>query len=301
MGNIFDGMTPVMKVNIPFSNDSEIDISEIHSSEDRTVVETAYITLQRLRKTLIDVDKYHGCGEVIRLALSNPSNEEHQKNAFLQICPNVSTIQNFYNLALEAAQAIADLSRRIPDAEAFEAHQAIIHVLGELVVSCFQFDQRKMLKPDIQNDFSYYRRSLGSPIVYKLNLATPVSSDEANGISMWVAQSLPMLNTIKNINLDAIANLANLCCGMVLREACPNAVNHVLSVMVACIILYDKLQPGGAFHSSSPIKIAKALKALSLCQSPVDKTVLSNSLKYSTVHLNDGTTPASVKKSLETM
>jgi len=41
-----------------------------------------------------------------------------------------------------------------------EEHPAIVKCLGDLLVFCFNFDQEKMVKPTIQNDFSFYRRIL---------------------------------------------------------------------------------------------------------------------------------------------
>ncbi len=123
-----------------------------------------------------------------------------------------------------------------------------------------------MRKPELQNDFSFYRRSLGSSRL--AGLATPVSSDNANVVSNWIAYSLPMLNLIKSKNVGAVTarplgNLCNALCGMLSRAgACelaglerPRAVQH----MLAALLLYDRSSPAGAFISSSPLKVSHRL------------------------------------------
>ena len=62
------------------------------------------------------------------------------------------------------------------------------------------------------------------------------------------------------------------------------------------IILYDHLDPVGAFNKKSPIDVrsaAKILKDSNNCEE------LMNALKYRTKHLNDADTPSHTKKMFE--
>ena len=52
-----------------------------------------------------------------------------------------------------------------------------------------------MMKPAIQNDFSYYRRSMGKRELDELT----VSSEDANTISLFLAASSPMINVLTKV------------------------------------------------------------------------------------------------------
>ena len=92
----------------------------------------------------------------------------------------------------------------------------------------FSHSNAQMMKPELQNDFSFYRRALGSKAVEQL--PKPVQPDVAQVISMWVAQNLPMTVSITNNDPLPLAALANICCGMILRQACGATLSHVLKV-----------------------------------------------------------------------
>ncbi len=121
-----------------------------------------------------------------------------------------------------------------------------------------------MLKPEIQNDFSYYRRSLGSKALSNTSVSIalpPVSSDMANVISMWLAQNLPMTLSIngRQTRPGAVAHIANICCGMVVRNRCEREgeLSKVMAMMVAATVLYDRIatEAGGAFGNNSLIRV----------------------------------------------
>ena len=86
------------------------------------------------------------------------------------------------------------------------------------------------MKPELQNDFSFYRRSLGSKAIEPL--PKPILADSAQVISMWIAQNLPMMSAIADIDPLPLAALANVCCGMVIRQVCGENRAHVLKVCI---------------------------------------------------------------------
>ena len=133
-----------------------------------------------------------------------------------------------------------------------------------------------MLKPDIQNDFSFYRRSLGSKSL--VDAPQPISADTANVVSMWLAQNLPMTASIRReTNAVAIGNLANLCCGMIVRDACQDPIEtaKVLRIMVASAVVYDRLTNHGVFSPHSIVKVITFILPLSLTF--VDSTITARS------------------------
>ena len=112
-----------------------------------------------------------------------------------------------------------------------------------------------MLKPELQNDFSFYRRAIGSRALAGVS-SQPISADSANVVSMWLAQNLPMTSSIlRETNADVVANLANLCCGMIIRDTCGEALSKVLHIMVASTVVYDRISASGAFCSQSNVKV----------------------------------------------
>ena len=115
-----------------------------------------------------------------------------------------------------------------------------------------------MLKPEIQNDFSFYRRSLGSKALSSAKVSKPpVSSDMANVISMWLAQNLPMTSAIngRQTRPNAIASLANACCGMIIRDVNPEENLKIMNIMVGSTVVYDRISNEGAFGSNSQIRV----------------------------------------------
>jgi hypothetical protein len=129
-----------------------------------------------------------------------------------------------------------------------------------------------MLKPEIQNDFSYYRRSLGSKSLSNGDVATPpVTADLANVISMWLAQNLPMISSIngRETRSAAIGHLANVCCGLILRNVCQeNEVAKVMNIMIAATVIYDRIAPEGSFSNNSLVKVRHSSPPLPLLSFP---------------------------------
>merc|ERR1711916_92279 len=71
---------------------------------------------------------------------------------------------------------------------------------AEILQFVLKFDDLKMNNPAIQNDFSYYRRTLNR---LKMNNAgaddsAVVSNEEANRMSLFYAYPTPMLKTISD-------------------------------------------------------------------------------------------------------
>jgi hypothetical protein len=193
---------------------------------------------------------------------------------------------------LFSGSSVLAISNRLTNLEAFQTRPADVQLLGELLLFCYAFDQAKvldscnvvtfpslfnmiligvvymsancsyywqMLKPDLQNDFSFYRRSLGSKAL--ANSPHPITPDAANVVSMWLAQNLPMTSSIRReTNAFAVGNLANLCCGMIVRGTCqdPIVTTKVLRIMVAATVAYDRIARDGVFCSQSIVKVGSA-------------------------------------------
>lgn len=144
-----------------------------------------------------------------------------------------------------------------------------------------------MRSPTLQNDFSYYRRmlqrgrygrnSMADENVSDLRSAM-VEDDLANRISLFIAYPTPMLKCVidttteyvKNNRLqrsvsDCLATLWGACFQTVSKKRTlrPEIVGFCLKVMVVSIILYDHIDPNGAFSKNSPINVSASSLFLS--------------------------------------
>lgn len=151
-----------------------------------------------------------------------------------------------------------------------------------------------MRSPTLQNDFSYYRRmlqrgrygrnSMADENVSDLRSAM-VEDDLANRISLFIAYPTPMLKCVidttteyvKNNRLqrsvsDCLATLWGACFQTVSKKRTlrPEIVGFCLKVMVVSIILYDHIDPNGAFSKNSPINVSASSLFLSLLNSECD-------------------------------
>lgn len=76
-------------------------------------------------------------------------------------------------------------------------------------------------------------------------------------------QSVPLTHAVgfhlsqNGVDPLPLAKLANVCCGMLQRQAIhnPEAQILVLKIMTTAIVLYDRAAFSGAFSNASPIKV----------------------------------------------
>lgn len=204
--------------------------------------------------------------------------------------------------------------------ESLENKQALAKQFAEILHFVLKFDDLKMNNPAIQNDFSYYRRTLSK---MKMNNAgddsAVVSNEEANRMSLFYAYPTPMLKTLsdatskfvtENPNIPVentsqlLSTLALLCRVMIespdltAKFRNPETIVFCQRVMVGTIILYDHVHHAGAFSKKNQaIDIRASIKVLKMHDNPHLEGLL-NALRYTTKHLNDESTPKDVKKML---
>lgn len=147
------------------------------------------------------------------------------------------------------------------------------------------------------------------------NEGVQVTNEMANRMSLFYAYPTPLLKILSDATskfvtenkslpientTDCLSTLANLCRTMIenpdfsARVANQETYLFCLRVMVGLIILYDHVHPVGAFAKTSNIDIKASIKVLKdQPQGTVDG--LLNALRYSTKHLNDETTPKTIR------
>ncbi|KAF9578984.1 Protein fam49a, partial [Lunasporangiospora selenospora] len=195
-----------------------------------------------------------------------------------------------------------------------ERHQALARILCQLLDFVFAFDSIKMKTPQIQNDFSYYRRCLSrGKLSNETDLKSAMNEDElANRISMFYANATPMLRTVTDVTTEfvtqhrvgrsvseCLATLAGVCFHSVSntkkKPQRAETTAYCLRVMVIAIIIYDHIDPQGAFSKSSPINIKSSVKAIHSHGNSIETPNLISALRFNTKHLNDASTPKNIK------
>jgi hypothetical protein len=70
--------------------------------------------LNNCQRLLAELEKYHGCGNKIRDALSNSTNNQLQIAAYNEVCPNIELILSFYNISNEIGLSIGCFGSHLP-------------------------------------------------------------------------------------------------------------------------------------------------------------------------------------------
>lgn len=293
------------------------------TESEKEVFDVVHSVLDVAPQILQELQGYPGAGEEIRQAISNALNEELQEVAWRAVVPLVGKLKTFYEFALELEAVLPQLLYALcsgPETpiEHLERQQALAKQFAEILHFTLKFDDLKMTNPAIQNDFSYYRRTLSRRKMANAdddNEGVQVTNEMANRMSLFYAYPTPLLKILSDATskfvtenkslpientTDCLSTLANLCRTMIenpdfsARVANQETYLFCLRVMVGLIILYDHVHPVGAFAKTSNIDIKASIKVLKdQPQGTVDG--LLNALRYSTKHLNDETTPKTIR------
>nr|XP_022314788.1 protein FAM49B-like isoform X1 [Crassostrea virginica]XP_022314790.1 protein FAM49B-like isoform X1 [Crassostrea virginica]XP_022314909.1 protein FAM49B-like isoform X1 [Crassostrea virginica]XP_022314911.1 protein FAM49B-like isoform X1 [Crassostrea virginica] len=309
------------------------------TDEEKEVWEKVQAVLNESQTILQDIQQYTGATEDIKQAISNPTKDNLQEKAWLAVCPLVGRLKNYFEFANKLENTVHDLLEVLcsidkTPREHLETQQACFKQFAQILDFVLRFDDTKMINPSIQNDFSYYRRTLSRmkmanecqvPLFQDLKPRDDnkgnenvVSNEMANRMSLFYAPATPMLkvlgeattkfvSTHKELPVenttDCLSTMANICRVMietpeyVARFQNSETKLFCLRVMVGVIILYDHVHPVGAFAKSSNIDIKSCIKVLKE-QEPGRVEGLLNALRYTTKTLNEETTPKAIKAML---
>ncbi|KAI1321433.1 Protein fam49a [Mortierella claussenii] len=258
---------------------------------------------------------YEGCGDYIRQAIGTPG-PEAEAEAWNHVRPAVAKLKMFYKYSTSIESYLPQILQTLCIGDVnknLERHQALARILCQLLDFVFEFDSLKMKTPQIQNDFSYYRRCLSrGKLSNEVDLKSAMNEDElANHVSMFYAYPTPMLKTVTEVTTQFVAKhrvgrsvseclstLAGVCYHSVSNKKKPQrpeTTAFCLRVMVISIIIYDHIDQQGAFSKSSPINIKNSVKVIQSYGNANDTPNLISALRYNTKHLNDASTPKAVK------
>lgn len=93
-------------------------------------------------------------------------------------------------------------SGEMPPTQHLETQQALVKQLAEILEFVLKFDELKMKTPAIQNDFSYYRRTLTKQRMsvlqdgYQFEDSKEITNEMAYRMSLFYAHATPMLKVL---------------------------------------------------------------------------------------------------------
>ncbi|KAM9338942.1 CYFIP-related Rac1 interactor A [Symphorus nematophorus] len=293
---------------------------------EREVWNQVNSVLQDSESILSGLQAYKGAGQEIRDAIQNPNDFMQQERAWNSVCPLVIKLKKFYSFSLRLEEALQSLLECLTcppftPTQHLEREQALAKQFAEILHFTLRFDELKMRIPAIQNDFSYYRRTISRNRINNMNLEieNEVNNEMANRMSLFYAEATPMLKTLSNATTnfvtenktlplenttDCLSTMASVCKVMLetpeysSRFSSEDTLLFCMRVMVGVIILYDHVHPNGAFNKSSKIDMKGCIKVLK--DQPADNVEgLLNALKFTTKHLNDESTPKNIRTMLQ--
>ncbi|XP_051663213.1 CYFIP-related Rac1 interactor A-like isoform X1 [Manacus candei] len=282
--------------------------------------------LEEAQTILAELQSYTGAGQEIREAIQNPGDLRLQERAWSAVCPLVAKLKRFYEFSLRLENALRSLLEALTSppyapTQHLEREQALAKQFAEILHFTLSFDELKMTNPAIQNDFSYYRRTISRNRINNLQLdaESEVNNEMANRMSLFYAEATPMLKTLSNATTkfvsenktlpiedttDCLSTMACVCRVMLetpeyrSRFTNTETLLFCMRVMVGVIILYDHVHPVGAFAKTSKIDMKGCIKVLK-DQPSTSTEGLLNALRYTTRHLNDDTTSKQIRALLQ--
>uniref|UniRef100_A0ABI7WJZ9 CYFIP related Rac1 interactor B n=1 Tax=Felis catus TaxID=9685 RepID=A0ABI7WJZ9_FELCA len=296
------------------------------TESEKEIYNQVNVVLKDAEGILEDLQSYRGAGHEIREAIQHPADEKLQEKAWGAVVPLVGKLKKFYEFSQRLEAALRGLlgaltSTPYSPTQHLEREQALAKQFAEILHFTLRFDELKMTNPAIQNDFSYYRRTLSRMRINNVPAEgeNEVNNELANRMSLFYAEATPMLKTLsdattkfvsENKNLpienttDCLSTMASVCRVMLetpeyrSRFTNEETVSFCLRVMVGVIILYDHVHPVGAFAKTSKIDMKGCIKVLK-DQPPNSVEGLLNALRYTTKHLNDETTSKQIRSMLQ--
>ncbi|KAG1117860.1 hypothetical protein G6F40_002640 [Rhizopus arrhizus] len=289
--------------------------SEIHDELYTLLIQPTTELLQSFRQ-------YEPASDMIREAIASPTTENEDK-AWEAVTPTVNMLRTFYSYSSQLEKGIPTLLNVLckdGTTKDLDRHPGLTKLFADLLDFVFEFDYIKIRSPAIQNDFSFYRRtlqrgrSLEDSDPAKSNLRTAMDEDDlANRISLFIAYSTPMLKclidtTVKYVQSNQstksvsewLSSIWAMCYQTLSKKKSNDSISSFcFKVMVVTIILYDHVDPQGAFSKYSPINVKNSLKIISshnnTQQDQSSTGNLISALRYNSKHLNDESTPKAIK------
>jgi len=212
-----------------------------NGEEERVLFEDNNKIISKTPSILEKLSGYKGCADSIRKTITAPT-PESESEAYDAVLPCVETLREFYEYSIELENCIPKLLTGLcKDKSHLVDQQALVKQLADLFNFILRFDELKMINPAIQNDFSYYRRSLTrAKKIAELMSRIVVKDELANKMSLFYAYPTPMMKCLsettskflatkdgipkENVH-TVLAAITNICCSMVEKKKVPKRPN----------------------------------------------------------------------------
>jgi len=240
------------------------------------------------------IEEYKGCRDLARKAMSAPT-KENELAAFEGLLQAVDAIQAFFNYTTDLSKILPEFLVQL-SSRSLGDQQGMATQLAKLFDFSLVFDQTRMMRPNLSNDFSYYRRLLPK---FSKHPDVKVKDDEASGMALFTAEHIPMLSALTKAAQGVehpeqvqtmLASMANSCMRMIKNHKFSNPRTNLLCArsMTGAIVLFDRLGPASAFSKRSPIAIRDCVTTLKR-EFPKEGSLL-NAIQYSTKNFKDAPT-----------
>uniref|UniRef100_A0A8C2WM09 Family with sequence similarity 49 member A, like n=1 Tax=Cyclopterus lumpus TaxID=8103 RepID=A0A8C2WM09_CYCLU len=302
-----------------------LDFEHAQPTEAETAVwNQVSAVLEEAHGILAELQSYNGAGQEIREVRDEMPNCQYTscRGASCAVCTRRKRVKVFFFLKNQHFILLEALtSPPYAPMQHLEREQALAKQFAEILHFTLSFDELKMTNPAIQNDFSYYRRTISRNRLnnQQLEAENEVNNEMANRMSLFYAEATPMLKTLSNATTkfvsenktlpiedttDCLSTMACVCRVMLetpeyrCRFTNTDTMLFCMRVMVGVIILYDHVHPVGAFAKTSKIDMKGCIKVLK--EQPSNSVEgLLNALRYTTRHLNDDSTSKQIRALLQ--
>ncbi|XP_043922177.1 CYFIP-related Rac1 interactor B [Protopterus annectens] len=282
MGNLIEVLTKDINHNAAHFF---LDVENAQPTEaEQEVYKQVDVVLKDAEGILDDLQAYRGAGHEIREAIQHPNDDKLQEKAWSAVIPLVGKLKKFYEFSQRLEAALHSLlgsltSTPYTPTQHLEREQALAKQFAEILHFTLRFDELKMTNPAIQNDFSYYRRTLSRMRINNVSAEgeNEVNNELANRMSLFYAEATPMLKTLSDATTRFVSENKNL--------PIENTTDCLSTMASVCKVMLETPMKGC-------IKVLKD-------QPPNSVEGLLNALRYTTKHLNDETTSKQIKSMLQ--
>lgn len=249
------------------------------------------------------IEEYKGCQELARAAMSKPS-EATELAAFEGLLSAVDSIACFHKFAKGLEKKfqvmLKKLSENVKIPEKIcrlDEFPGLTKQLATIFDFALSFDRVRMLRPNLSNDFSYYRRLLPK---FNKHPDIKVKDDEASGMALFTAEHIPMTSCLAKAGAKAqellviaegknaegkigyvLSTMANSCHRLLMNGGTNN--QYIARAMTGSVVIFDYVDPDGAFHKRTPVAIKPIINVIKRDYS----SSMLNAIRYSTRNFRD--------------
>jgi len=270
------------------------------SASEEKIFSRVQESLRKLPKNMKLIEDYTGCQELARKAMSSPS-PENDRAAFEGLLAAVDSISSFFAFTKELEMVVPDLLSAMVSSAGDGIPEALGYQLAQIFEFSLEFDRVRMLRPNLSNDFSFYRRLLPK---FTKHPGLRVKDDEASGMALFTAEHIPMMNCLckaaaraqeKNAQVSRVlAIMANSCRRAITNKKfeAPGPNLTCARAMTAAIVVSDHVDIFSVFNKKSPVAVKSCILVLKK-DFPKEVSLL-NAIRYSTRHFSEA--PPSIQE-----